>query len=233
MMGLEPAEGLVLAVRSTRTAAAGFCACLAGAFLLAPPAPVLAQDGSSTTMIRPGAHRTAGALVGGTRAGGLLKTSGTGILATTARNGLAGGPSSSGPAGTPRLRVLVEGPVEDVPLLRTASALERGWRLVGGGALGDAGELEEEPKAAAWAPGRTDEAEGGDDEVPFLVRLFDARNVMLWIRDVREWGEQARGVLFGPRGIVRAGSVPGSERPRIRLELTDSRPGAQVVIITR
>lgn len=113
-------------------------------------------------------------------------------------------------------------------LFREISVFERGWRLVGSGSRRQGGGLEE------VALGMEEEGRSGSgSEPPFLVDLFDARELMAWLREAKAWGMDARRTLFGPHGFVRAGSIPGSERPRIRMELTDSRPGFQVVIITR
>lgn len=231
MRGSGPVDRLVPAVRSTQAAAAGFCMCLS-VTLLTLPGPAVAQEGSSSMEVRQGI-RAAGALVHATRAGGLLRASGVGILEAAAGDGLDGELVGSGAGPAPNLPAAGSASRGSPPLFREVSALERGWSLVGRGGLLEGRWSNEEPEAAAVLPGGSEETEESDDEAPFLVRLFDARHVMLWIRDAREWGEEARRVVFGPRGLVRAGSVPGSDRPRVRLELTDSRPGAQVVIITR
>jgi hypothetical protein len=118
-------------------------------------------------------------------------------------------------------------------LFREASTLERGWQLVGGSPLLETGRGGEEPAVGTWLPGGSGSDDHADKAPPFLVELFDAREVMVWVRGAAEWGKEARRVLFGPRGIVRMGSVPDSDRPRIRLELTDTRPGARFVILTR
>ncbi len=214
-------------------AAGILCGLLAGAAMVSP-APADAQDGSSPESVSSHA-RASVALLGQTLAGGLLQAPG---MAEAPSVGPARGTSvSRGSAygGRPGARVTVpSGALAESTgsLFREASTLERGWRLVGGGPLLGTGGDGAEPDAGAWLS-RTGTDGREDDEPPFLVELFDAREVMLWVRDAAEWGKEARRIIFGPRGIVRMGSVPGSDRPRIRLELTDTRPGARFVILTR
>lgn len=215
-------------------AAGILCGLLAGAVMVSP-APADAQDGSSAGSVSPPHARASVALLGQTLAGGLLQAPG---IPEAPSVGPARGTSASGGSaygGRPGARVTVpSGALAESTgsLFREASTLERGWRLVGGSPLLGTGGDGAEPDAGAWLP-RTVSDGREDDEPPFLVELFDAREVMLWVRDAAEWGKEARRILFGPRGIVRMGSVPGSERPRIRLELTDTRPGARFVILTR
>lgn len=211
------------------------CCLLLAASLLGVPSAAAAQEASSAANSSPRSG-TRATFLGQNRARALLEADAPGIL-TAAEGTIAAGTARPGsgtivPGSSPSSG---EGADRSAPgLFREVSTLERGWRLVGGGGLlasrpGSAGG----PESETWAPGDREAEDEEDGEPPFLVRLFDARDVMLWIRDAREWGQEARRVLFGPRGLVRAGSVPGSERPRVRLELTDARPGARVVILTR
>lgn len=238
MRGANPYRSPNRRTRPPRTpafrAAGIVCGLLAGAVMVSP-APAEAQDGSSPESGTSDA-RTSVALLGQTLAGGILQAAGIPEAPTV---GPARGTSASGGSAYGRRSgARVTAPSGEFSesagsLFREASTLERGWRLVGGGPLLETGGDGAEPDAGAWLPHGTGSDEREDDEPPFLVELFDAREVMVWVRDVAERGKEARRILFGPRGIVRMGSVPDSDRPRIRLELTDTRPGARFVILTR
>lgn len=152
------------------------------------------------------------------------------LLPSRALRGPAGSSGETAAGFLPAIRAAVPGSggAAGRGLFREVSTFERGWRLVGSGSGGQAGEPDEA------ALGMDEEGRSEDDsEPPFLVDLFDARELMAWLREAKAWGMDTRRTLFGPHGFVRAGSIPGSERPRMRMELTDSRPGFQVVIITR
>lgn len=216
MMSSSPQQipGSVSRLPRAGGAACAFCLAIA---LLAGPRSLPAQDGTRSTAPRLQSQATGPAL---------SPKEDQRLWISEDRPGLLDGiDSPASPAGGVLELRGTEGD-RSVLVFREASALERGWRLMGRS-------REPHPEDdSVWETGDSD-GESGDEEPSFLVELFDAQEVVAWVHEVRDWGLEARRTLFGPRGFVRAGPLPGSDRHRLRVELTDSRPGIQVVVITR